>query len=78
MRSLAPSTTLPSIATGIVVLSCSPVEVRFHEHVEEVLEWLPVRHEQMTGVKLDLDRLRRMLLKASSALDAPTPSAIVR
>jgi hypothetical protein len=32
--------------------------------VEELMAWLPAKHEAATGVKLDLERLRRVLSKA--------------
>jgi hypothetical protein len=52
-------------------LSRRPVELRFHERVEEVLEWRRARREHRAGTKRDVDRLRHELLKASSAQDAP-------
>jgi hypothetical protein len=54
------------------VLARNPVEIRIHERVEEVLEWLPAKHEQLTGIKLDLKHLQRTLERASRAVDAPT------
>ncbi|HKP61588.1 MAG TPA: hypothetical protein VJV78_32885 [Polyangiales bacterium] len=62
------ASTLRSIVTGIRVLSGTPSEIRFHEKVEEVLEWLPEAHSARTGVKIDLDRLRRVLLKAGTVM----------
>jgi hypothetical protein len=58
-----------SVITGIVVLSRSPVEVRFHDHPEAVLEWLPEKHEQVTGVRIEADRLREAMLKLAGVLD---------
>jgi hypothetical protein len=58
------ASTLRSVATGITVVARSKVEVRFHEEVEEVVEWLPSKHEQMTGVMLDRDQLLRVLRAA--------------
>jgi hypothetical protein len=63
---------LRSVATGIVVLARNLIEIRVHERVEEVLEWLPAKHEQVSGIKLDLERLQRTLERASRAVDAPT------
>lgn len=68
------ASTLRSIATGIVVLSRTQVEVRFHDRPEEVLDWLPERHERVTGIKLDVDRLRHVLTKAAASLDEPAGS----
>lgn len=56
---------LRSIATGIVVLSRAQVDLRIHERPEEVVEWLPAKHEEKTGIKVDLERLRRVLLRAA-------------
>lgn len=55
---------LRSVATGIVFLARSSAELRLHENVDELMAWLPAKHEAVTGVKLDLERLRRVLNKA--------------
>jgi hypothetical protein len=60
------ASTLRSIATGILVMSNQHVELRFHAKAEEVAEWLPEKHERGTGVKLDPERLRRLLVRAES------------
>jgi hypothetical protein len=57
--------TLRSIVTGITVIARSKVDVRLHDDVEAVLEWLPDKHEQVTGVKLDRDVLLRVLREAA-------------
>lgn len=58
------ASTLRSVATGILFLARSSAELRMHEDVEELMAWLPAKHEAATGVKLDLERLRRVLSKA--------------
>jgi hypothetical protein len=57
--------TLRSVVTGIMVMSSTPSELRFHDNVEEVFEWLPERHLQVTGLQVDLERLKRVLAKAA-------------
>jgi hypothetical protein len=69
------ASTLRSVATGIVVLARSQVELRFHERSEELLSWLPARHEAVTGIKLDVEHLRRTLLRAEAELE-PAASAL--
>jgi len=69
------ASTLRSIATGIVVLARSPVELRFHDDPEELLEWLPAKHEEKTGIKLDVERLRRVLLKAANEIEKADAAA---
>jgi hypothetical protein len=68
------ASTLRSIATGIVVLARTPIDLRFHEHPEELLEWLPAKHEEKTGIKLDVDRLRRILLQAAHEIAMLDPA----
>lgn len=55
-----------SIATGIMVLSRVSHEIRFHDRAEELLTWLPAKHEQATGIKLDIERLRAVLHRAET------------
>ncbi|MET0388958.1 MAG: hypothetical protein ABW321_23495 [Polyangiales bacterium] len=62
------ASTVRSVVTGILVLSRVSHETRFHEHAEELLDWLPAKHEQITGIKLDNEQLRRVLLKAEASL----------
>jgi hypothetical protein len=59
------ASTLRSVVTGILVLARVPHEIRFHERVEDVLEWLPARHREVTGVHLDAERLREQLTHAA-------------
>lgn len=55
------ASTLRSICTGIMVMANQDVELRFHTQPEEVLSWLPAKHEKTGGVKLNVERLRRAL-----------------
>jgi hypothetical protein len=66
--------TVRSVTTAIVGLSRSPVEVRFHERPDELLEWLPARHKRVTGIELDVERLRRVLSNAVASLAAKDSS----
>jgi len=65
------ASTLRGVATGIVVLSRSAAEIRFHERPEELLDWLPARHERVTGVKLDPEQFLRVLQRAAAELEPP-------
>ncbi len=67
------ASTLRSIATGIVVLARSQVDIRFHDRPVELLEWLPERHEERTGVKLDPQRLLSVLVHAAASLEGAPP-----
>lgn len=58
------ASTLRSVAAGIIFLSRSSAELRVHDNVEELMAWLPAKHEQVTRVKLDHERLRRVLTRA--------------
>ena len=58
------ASTLRSVATGVVFLSRSSAERRVNDNVDEVMSWLPAKHEQATGIKLDHERLRRVMTKA--------------
>jgi hypothetical protein len=59
---------LRSVVTGLLVLARISHDLRFHESVEEIFEWLPAKHEQATGVKLDIEQLRAVMAKAQSSL----------
>jgi hypothetical protein len=60
------ASTVRSVATGILVLAKVSHEIRFHERAEELMEWLPERHERATGVALDRGLLQATLLHAES------------
>lgn len=63
------ASTLRSLVTGIMLMVRSAAPYRFHERVDEVLEWLPDAHRQRTGVSVDGPRLRETLeLAATRAL----------
>jgi hypothetical protein len=69
------ASTLRSIATGILVLARTNVELRFNERAEEVIEWLPEQHEKVTGTKLDVEMLLHVLRMAARCIDEPaTPT----
>lgn len=72
------ASTLRSIATSILVLARTDIELRINQRPEEVLEWLPARHESVTGIKLDLDEFRRVLQLAVRCLDEPSVPATLR
>jgi len=59
------ASTLRSVATGILVLARVPHEIRFHDRVEDVMEWLPARHREVTGVHVEAERLREQLAHAA-------------
>jgi hypothetical protein len=72
------ASTLRSVATGILVLARTDVELRINERPEEVIEWLPARHEAVTGLKLDVDHLLRVLNTAAHCLGNPAEPAALR
>jgi hypothetical protein len=65
------ASTLRSIATGILVLARTDVDLRFNERPEEVIEWLPEVHASATGIKLDVEMLLHVLRNAAKCLDEP-------
>lgn len=69
------ASTLQSMATGIVALARMRVDLRFHERPEEIIEWLPAKHEQHCGVKIDSVKLRAMLLRIDAMGVPDDPSA---
>jgi hypothetical protein len=64
------SSTLRSVATGILVLARAQLELRLHNRAEEVLGWLPEAHQKRCGVELDRAELRRVLLHAESVMSS--------
>jgi len=57
------ASTLRSMATGILALGGKRIDLRFHERPEELLDWLPAKHEERSGVKVDRVKLRSTLLR---------------
>lgn len=55
------ASTLRSVATHLLVLARVKHEVYLTDHALELLEWLPEKHAELTGVELDRDELRRVL-----------------
>lgn len=64
------ASTLRSVGTGIMALAGIRGTLRFCDHAEEVLAWLPEAHERATGHELDLELLRQLLDEAERALRA--------
>lgn len=62
------ASTLRSIVTAIAVASPKLIELQIHERAEELLPWLPERHEQLTGVCLDRANLRNILAEAERSV----------
>jgi hypothetical protein len=56
---------LRSIVTGVLVLARSTSDIHYCDNPESVLTWLPPRHAAKTGVTIDFERLRRVLLEAT-------------
>jgi hypothetical protein len=53
-----------SVVTSVLAISRASTTIRFHERAEELFEWLPAEHKQRTGIELDIDPLRQLLLQA--------------
>jgi hypothetical protein len=60
------ASTLRSIVTGVLVLARSTSEVHYCDDVETLLTWLLPKHTARTGVTIDVERLRRVLVEATS------------
>jgi hypothetical protein len=59
------ASTLRSLVTGVMLVVRSAAPYRFHEHVNEVLDWLPEAHLERTGVTVDGTLLREVLERAA-------------
>jgi hypothetical protein len=55
------ASTLRSVATNLLVLARIKHEVYLQDRVAQLLEWLPAKHEQLTGVHIDPAELARVL-----------------
>jgi hypothetical protein len=65
------ASTMRSVVTGMRVLTPRTYEMRLHSSIADVVDWLPTVHTRRTGVTVDAEVLRAVLVRTDEVPPLP-------
>jgi hypothetical protein len=68
------ASTMRSVVTGMRVLTPRSYEMRLHSSSADVVAWLPQVHARRTGVTVEPDALRAVLVRAEAQMPPAAPA----